>query len=550
MTTDRKMGILGATALVLVVASPAAGQHEHGASTGEALGKVEFKTSCNASVRDAFNRSVALLHSFEFRSAIQAFNGVLAKDPSCAMAQWGIAMSEWSNPYAGLRQPGIVERGQAAIDKARAIGTKDARERAYIDAAAELYKDGARVPQRERTLAYERAMEALSRTYPDDLEARIFYALSIGQNALATDKTYANQIKATSILEPLFRELPEHPGLAHYIIHSYDHPPLAARAVDAARRYAKIAPSAPHALHMPSHTFTRVGYWEDSIASNIASAETATKLGTWGEVLHAMDYQTYAYLQLARDAAARRVLDRVPDVRAKFDPNAIGGAAPGSAGLYAIAAIPARYALERGAWAEAAALKPQETAFPWADAVTHFARALGAARTGAAPAVRTEIDRLKAISEKLAAAKDTYWQSQIDIQRRASEAWALFAEGKRADGIAAMREAADAEDATDKAPISPGPLAPARELLGDMLLEAGQSKEALAAFEATMMKEPNRFRAVAGAMRAAEAAGDRPTAATHARELLEIAKSADSDRPDLERARQLTGRTSAAKSGR
>jgi hypothetical protein len=528
---------------LLAAAAPAAAQHEHGTSSGEALGKVEFRTSCSPAVRDAFNRSVALLHSFEFRSAIEAFGDVLQKDSSCAMAQWGIAMSQWSNPYAGLRAPGIVERGQAAIDRARAIGTADARERAYIDAAAELYKDAATVPQRERTLAYERAMEALSRSYPDDIEARIFYALAVGQNALATDKTYANQIKAAGILEPLFRDNPEHPGLAHYIIHSYDHPPLAPRAVDAARRYAKIAPAAPHALHMPSHTFTRVGYWTDSIASNIASAETAAKRGDWGEVLHAMDYQTYAYLQRAQDKAARRVFDRVPDVRAKFNPDRIGGAAPGSAGIYATAAIPARYALERGAWADAAALTPQQTAFPWADAVTHFARALGAARSGAAPAVRVEIDRLKAISEKLAAAKDTFWQGHVDIQRRAAEAWALFAEGRRDEAIAAMREAADAEDATDKAPISPGPLAPARELLGEMLLEAGRHQDALAAFEATMKKEPNRFRAVAGAMRAAEAAGDRPTAATHARELLEIAKEADGDRPDLGRARQLTGKT-------
>jgi hypothetical protein len=542
MSTDAGIGTLLAT-LSLIVASPTAAQHDHGPASGEVLGKVEFRTSCSPAVREPFNRSVALLHSFEFRSAIEAFTAVLQKDPSCAMAYWGIAMSQWNNPFAGLRQPGIVERGQAAIDKARSAGAPDARERAYIEAAAELYKDAARVPQRERTLAYERAMEALTRAYPDDMEAQIFYALAVSQTALATDKTYANQLKAVGILEPLFRDHPEHPGLAHYIIHALDHPPLAPRAVDAARRYAKIAPSSPHAQHMPSHTFTRVGYWQDSIASNIASAESAAKLGTHGEVLHAMDYQTYAYLQLAQDAAARRVLDRLPEVRAVFNPEAIGGAAPGSAGLFALAAIPARYALERGAWAEAAALEPRQTAYPWADAVTHFARALGAARGGNATAARADIDRLKAIGEKLAAAQDPYWQGQIEIQRRAAEAWALFAEGRRDDGIAAMRGAAEAEDATDKSAVSPGPLAPARELLGEMLLEAGQPKEALAAFEATMMKEPNRFRAVAGAMRAAEAAGDRTTAASHARELLEIAKTADSDRPDLGRARQLLGKT-------
>jgi tetratricopeptide (TPR) repeat protein len=373
------------------------------------------------------------------------------------------------------------------------------------------------------------------------MEARIFYALAVNQTALATDKTYANQIKAAGILEPLYKAHPDHPGLAHYIIHAYDHPPLAPRALDAARRYAKIAPSAPHALHMPSHTFTRVGYWQDSIATNIASAETATKLGTHGEALHAMDYQVYAYLQLGQDAAALRILDRLPEARARFNPDAIGGAAPGSAGLYALAAIPARYALERGAWADAASLEIRSTTFPWVDAVTPFARALGAARSGSPSAAAADIDRLKALGEKLTA--DAYWAGQVDIQRRIAEAWVAFAGGRRDEAIAALTAAADAEDATDKSAISPGPLAPARELLGEMLLEAGRPKEALTAFQATMTKEPNRFRAMAGAMRAADAAGNRELAVKYARELLELAKSADSERPDLSRARTLTGKT-------
>jgi tetratricopeptide (TPR) repeat protein len=540
-----RIGIPIAAALALVAASPAAGQHEHGASTGEVLGKVDFRTSCSAGVRAEFNRATALLHSFEFSRAIEAFSGVLEKEPSCAVAHWGIVLSQWSNPFGGVRPPLVIKRGQEAVARARAStgGKMDARERAYFDAAAMLFDGAPDVPQRDRTLAYERAMEKIVADYPDDMEAKIFYALSVNQTALATDKTYANQIKAVGILEPLYKTHPDHPGLAHYIIHAYDHPPLAARAVDAARRYAKIAPSAPHALHMPSHTFTRVGYWQDSIASNIASAESASKLGTYGEVLHAMDYQIYAYLQLGQDVAARRVLDRLPDVRAKFNPDAIGGAAPGSAGLYALAAIPARYALERGAWADAAALEARASAYAWVDAVTPFARALGAARSGSPSAAGAEIARLKTLQEKLTAASDADWAARVDVQRRIAEAWVAFAEGRRDEAIAALRGAADAEDATDKSAVSPGPLAPARELLGEMLLEAGQNKEALAAFEATMMKEPNRFRAVAGAMRAAEAAGDRAIAGAHARELLGIAKAADSNRPDLERARQLAGKT-------
>jgi hypothetical protein len=506
---------------------------------------VDFRTSCNPDVKADFNRATALLHSFEFNRAIDAYTAVLKKEPSCGVAHWGIVLSQWSNPFAGLRSPLVIERGQAALAQARAWtqGKMDARERAYFDAAALLFDGAPKVPQRDRTLAYERAMETIVADYPDDMEAKIFYALAVSQTALATDKTYANQLKAVAILEPLYKTHPDHPGLAHYIIHAYDHPPLAPRALDAARRYAKIAPSAPHALHMPSHTFTRVGYWQDSIASNIASAESAAKLGTYSEALHAMDYQTYAYLQLGQDAAAKRVVDRLPEVAAKFNPDAIGGAAPGSGGLYALNAIPARYALERGDWAAAASLPVRSTAFPWVDAVTPFARALGAARNGSPAAAAADIDQLKALGEKLTAAQDPYWTGQVDIQRRIAEAWVAFAGGRRDEAIAALSAAADAEDATDKAAISPGPLAPARELLGEMLLQADRPKDALAAFEATMKKEPNRFRAVAGAMRAAEAAGDRTTAVTHARELIEIAKTADSDRPDLSRARQLTGKT-------
>jgi hypothetical protein len=532
---------IAVVAFSLVAAVPAAAQHDHSGHGGEKLGTVDFPTSCNPAIRADFNRAVALLHSFEFSTAIQAFSGVLEKEPSCGIAYWGIVLSNWGNPFGGLRQPIVIERGQAAIAKARAATAAkfDARERAYFDAVLMLFEGAPARAHRERTLAYEAAMESVTRAYPDDKEARIFYALAINQNALATDKTYANQLKTVGILEPLYKQYPDHPGLAHYIIHAYDHPPLAQRAIEAARRYAQIAPSAPHALHMPSHTFTRVGYWQDSITTNIASAETATKVRSYGETLHAMDYQEYAYLQLVQDAAARRLVDQLPEVRKLFDPTAVGGAASGAAGLYALAAIPARYALERGMWAEAAALPTQQTANPWADAVSHYARALGAARSGSPSAAKADVEKLIALRDKLTAMQDTYWAGQLDVQRRIAEAWVAFAEGRRDAAIQAMQEAADAEDATDKAAVSPGPLAPARELLGEMMLEAGKPKEALAAFEATMKKEPNRFRGVAGAMRAAEAMGDRAAASTYARQLLEVVKAPDSTRPDLERARKL-----------
>jgi hypothetical protein len=402
---------------------------------------------------------------------------------------------------------------------------------------AELFRDYEKTSQRDRTLAYEKAMEKASTDSPADMEARIFYALAVTQNAPPTDKTYANQLKATAILEPLFRQYPDHPGLAHYIIHSYDQPALAARALDAARSYAKIAPDAPHALHMPSHTFTRVGAWSDSISANIASAAAAMKAGCYSETLHAMDYLAYAYLQTAQDGAARRTLDGLAAIGRQFDPNVTCGAAPGSAGLYALAAIPARYALERGDWKAAAALETATTTYAWVDAQSRFARALGAARSGNPAGARADIEQLAALREKLAATNDGYWAGQVDIQRRVAESWVAYAGGRREEAIAQLTAAADSEDATDKSAITPGPLAPARELLGDMLLEGGQAAGALRAYEATMAKELNRFRAVYGGARAAAVIGDRPRAAKYYRQLVEICKSGDTERPALSEAK-------------
>jgi tetratricopeptide (TPR) repeat protein len=519
---------------VLAIPSAAFAQHEQHAA-GNQLGTVAFQTSCAPAVAADFNRGVALLHSFEFRDALASFSAVIERDPSCAIAHWGIAMCHWGNPFAGVKAGPPLERGRAAVEKGLATGSPTPRERAYLMAVAELFSNADTVSHRDRTLAYARAMERVQREFTTDIEARIFYALAVNQTAAPNDKTYAAQLQAAKILEPLWTQYPDHPGLPHYIIHAYDHPPLASKALDAARRYAKIAPSAPHALHMPSHTFTRVGFWDESAATNVNSERTALEQNVIGEALHAMDYQTYAYLQMARDKSALAVLQRTPATVAKLDVNAVGGAAPGAAGVYAAAAIPARYALERGAWAEAASLVPTASTIPFADAVTHFARALGAARSGNVASARVDVDRLAALRDKLT--NDDYWREQVDIQRRVALAWITFAEGRRTEGIALLRAAADSEDATDKSAISPGPLAPARELLGEMLLEAGNAREALIAFEATMAKEPGRFRGAYGAARAAEASGDRTKARRQYQTLLDIAKSADAERPELQRAR-------------
>jgi hypothetical protein len=532
-------------ALIVVAAFvglSAAGQqpepHSHGARAGR-LGTVHLDTSCASAVQKEFDRGVAVLHSFWFSAAIESFKTVLEGDPRCIMAQWGIAMSWWGNPFGGFRSAQALKAGLAAIDAAKASGGGTEREKAYVAAVDRLFRDGATVDQRTRILAYEKAMEGLASTYRDDVEAQIFYALALDQSALPTDKTYANQLKAADILEAEFKRQPEHPGLAHYIIHSFDVPALAPRALDAARRYAKIAPDAPHALHMPSHTFTRVGAWQESIDANLASAEAARKDNAASEELHALDYQAYAYLQTGQDAEAKRTLDLIAALGAKIDTASAGNAAPPPAGYYALAAIPARYALERDAWTEAAALTPRTTPFAWADAVTHFARALGAARSGRAAAAGPDIERLAALRDALKKANDPYWTEQVEIQRRVAAAWVALAERRQVDAVTMLREAADMEDATEKAAVTPGPIKPARELLGEMLLQLNRPAEALAEFEVALKKEPNRFRATYGAARAAEAAGQRQRASAHYASLLRIAKGADQPgRNELEEAKR------------
>ncbi len=536
--SSRTLGI--ASFALMLTSAAAAQQHEHGATSTEKLGVVNFQTSCSADAQPLFNRAVALLHSFEFGQAIEGFTAALRADPACGIAEWGIALSRWGNPFAiAIRPPAQLRQGRDALAGATAAALKTPRERAYVNAAAQLYNNFEAVDQRTRVVAYRDAMAELSAGNPDDTEAAIFYALALAAAASPTDKTYADQLKAGAILEALIVKQPDHPGLAHYIIHAYDVPPLADKALAAARRYSQIAPSAPHALHMPSHTFTRLGYWQDSIDANLASGTVAKRLGATSEELHALDYRTYAYLQTGQLAAAHDVLASLPEINARFDPTATTSAAPGTAGVFALAAIPARYALERGAWAEAAALPWQPRGYPFADSLTAFANALGAARTGDSAGARTAIGRLTVIRDRLTEVKETYWAGQSEIQRLSASAWLALAERRRDDALAGMREAAAAEDATEKSAVTPGPLAPARELLGEMLLELKQPADALKEFEATLVKEPNRFRALYGAASAAALAGDRQKAREYSAALVKVCDRADTPgRPELAQARR------------
>ncbi|HEX8212231.1 MAG TPA: hypothetical protein VF584_18795 [Longimicrobium sp.] len=495
----KRFSIAAAAVLCLLPARVLTQGHVHPpAGSPEKLGTVRFATSCSPAVAPRFDRAVALLHSFEFGASIRAFDEVIASDSTCAMAHWGVALSRWSNPMAvGGRSPAQLRLGKQSSDAALRLGAgASERERGYIRAVSQLYEDVERRDQRSRFVAYERAMGELAARYPTDTEATIFHAIALAASASPTDKTYTSQKRAGSILESLLAAQPDHPGLAHYIIHSYDYPPLADRARAAARRYASIAPAAAHALHMPSHTFTRVGMWDESVSTNRRSMEVALASGSISEVLHAADYAMYAYLQMGKEAEARAILDGLPALAARFDPNAITGAAPGSAGIFALAAIPARWALERRAWREAAALRPSATAYPYTEAMTYFARSLGASRTGDLAAAAVAIDSLAAIRQRLGARGEEFWAEQVAVQHLAAQAWLAFAQQRVPTALSRMREAAAREDATEKNAVTPGPLVPARELLGDMLLELKRPAEARAEYRATLRKEPNRRHAL------------------------------------------------------
>jgi Tfp pilus assembly protein PilF len=506
--------------------SVAVGQED----TDQRFGTVHFATSCTETAQRRFDRAMRYQHSFWYQASKELFEEVLKADPGCAIAYWGIALSLLYNPH-NPPPPANLPLGLAALQKGQAVGAGSQRERDYIAALTVFYTDYDKVPHAQRVQAYLSAMEALAQKYPDDDEAQMFYAITLNVAASPNDKTYANQLKGAAILEPIFHRQPRHPGLAHYLIHLYDTPALAERGLDAARRYASIAPAAPHALHMPSHIFTRVGAWGDSISSNIASARAAKDAKDFGEQMHAMDYLVYAYLQTAQDEKARAVVSEmiaIPEIQPER-----------FVGPYALAVSPVRYMVERNDWKGAAALDVRPSKFAYADAMTYFARALGAARSGNPGAAGTDIEKLVEMREKLRAAKDAYWTEQVDIQSHIARAWVLDAEGKSEEALKAMSAAADAEDKTEKHPVTPGVPLPARELLGQMLLERNMAGEALAAFEAALKKAPNRLNATAGAAKAALRLGDTAKAKWHFQKLIALASDADTERPDLVEARRF-----------
>jgi hypothetical protein len=528
--------LVAALATLLLGWVPVVAAHD-----AENLGTVQFSVSCAPAVQADFERAVALLHSFWYEEAVKAFTAVTTADAKCAMGYWGVAMSV----YYPLWQPpsqAMLQKGRAALDKTRGL-TATPREKDYIAAIETYYRDHDKLDHRTRALAYEKAMEQLYRRYPDDREAAVFYALALNATAAPTDKTYANQLKAGTILGKIFAGQPNHPGVAHYIIHSYDYPPLASRGLVAARGYAKTAPSVPHAQHMPSHIFTRLGLWQESIDSNRASATAGkayyAKLGkdtVWDQTLHALDYVVYAYLQTGQDKQARAVLEELSGMQ-KSEPESFVAA-------YAYAAIPARIALEQHQWAEAATLGPASKPFPWdrfawAEAITSFGRAIGAARGGDAAKARAEVQRLEGYRTALVAAKQTYWAEQVNIQQQAAAAWAARAEGKNDEALKLMRAAADLEDSTEKHPVTPAPVVPARELLGEMLLDLNQPAPALVEFEASATREPNRFNGLFGAARAAELSGDRAKAKTLYAKLVAMCDRADGERPELRHAKAV-----------
>jgi hypothetical protein len=537
-------------ALVLPCGLLAQDEHgEHGHEMGDMhdlghVGTVHFPVSCAAGLQGDFDRAVAILHSFFYEESERQFRAIAARDPQCAMAWWGVAMSCW-HPLWDPPDSAALARGADAIRRADSLAAGSERERAYVAALGLFYRDAPRVAHRTRAAAYEHAMAELHARFPADTEAAVFYALALNGTLDYGDKTLDHQRRAGAILEPIYANEPDHPGVAHYLIHSYDFPSLAQAALPVARHYAAIAPHVPHALHMPSHIFTRLGLWDESIQSNLASAQAGREYSAthyagavYYDDVHAWDYLEYAYLQKGQWTQARAIRDSVTAIRRVSHQT--------GAFFYALSAVPARYALERRAWSEAAALSAPSGwnwgRYPWTEATIHYARGLGAARSGQPETARAAIARLAAIRDTISSPGFRNWAEQVEAQRRAVSAWLELAEGRSDSALAHMRAAADLEDAAEKRPVTPGAVLPARELLADMLLEAHRPADALAAYEATLKDAPGRFNSLAGAFRAATACGKGAEAHRFASALVALAKDGDADRPELAAAREAVAR--------
>jgi hypothetical protein len=508
------------------------------------LGQVTFPISCSSEAQGQFNRAVAQLHSFFYPETLKAFSAMADKEPACAMAYWGMAISERPNPLVGPFPDDVLKRGWEAIAKARAASQKDMRESEWIEALAVFYENYLTVPQRIRTLRYEATMASLHARYPEDVEAAIFYALALNEAAEPSDKTFAKQLKAAELLERLEPKYPNHPGIPHYIIHSYDYPELAQRGVFAAARCAQLAPAAPHALHMPSHIFSTLGMWHDVIKADRAADDltlsytarinpkAANNPSAIPVRYHSLDFLINAYLQLAQDRQAKTIVDQRNSM-SEFPSNFR------YSGHTAFAAIPVRYAFERSAWAEAATLEIPRTPFAQAEAITWFGRAIGAARTGDVDGAASALEQLSALKDRLAMANDAYWAGQVDIQHRAAAAWIALRQARKAEALRLMREAADLEDQSGKHVAMENRLSPMRELFGEMLLEAHEPGAALKEFEASLRLYPNRYRSFAGAAKAAQRLGQEPQVRRYYQELVTLGLSAETERPELAAAKRF-----------
>ena len=497
------------------------------AQQDEKLGRLSFPTSCDPKVQAEFERGVAMVHSYWFTIARRTFEGVLRQDPNCAMAYWGIALDILGNTLVGPPTRENADAAWAELEKARAIGAKTQRERDWIEALSAYYRDHDKTPVNARLVAYKTAMERMVQRYPDDFEAQVFYALTMQAAASHADTTYAEQLKSAALLEKLYDQNPRHPGVTHFIIHAYDFAPLAEKGILAADRYAGIAPAVPHARHMPSHIYSMVGKWEESIASNASAIEIQP------DYYHAADFSVYAHLQLAQDAKAKALTERSLATADRGDRPIV------FVNFTAKNAMPARYVLERADWAGAAALPLKPSQYPMADSLTHFARGLGMARSGNLVGAKAEIEAIKALRATLERANQSYWADRSEEQMLAISAWIALKEGARDQALRFMRTAADNEDASIKHVAMENRLYPFRELLGELLLEMGQSADALKEFETALKQTPNRNRTYLGIARAANAAGNRAKASEYYGKLAELTKNADSERQEVREAKEF-----------